>query len=277
MISHWHVCKGKIYGGLLPCLVLLLSAQLPSVAHAMNPTPLHIPESAFHPGMCKSPHTNPEIRLPVAHRRDVLLRRVPGQYVPGDHEQARRNPYVYFLELADLSDGRLDDGAIAFIAEHAVIFTHQFPKGLSRPEYIAQLPRDQQEIAQQTFDIFLTLHPILNVLIDACRPYPAAVTYGTDDEFDKIEAAKRVYGELARAYNNGSLTPRENPWEPGTFSGFIDPRANGPHVSYQAMNPLNFHEALPTERDKQVNKPPTNSDTTRHEAMRVVATMSNRQ
>lgn len=263
----------------LPCALCLSLVSCLFTVDAQDTAPysLYIATHSSQVGLCKKSRTEPDIRLAVANHRDLLLQRVPGQHVPGDHEQARRKAYVYFLELADLSDGRLHDGAIAFNTEHAVIFTRQFPKGLARREYIAQLPPEQRIIGEKTLETFLILHPLFNVLIDACRPYPTAVTYATDDEFDKIEAAKRAYREMAKAYNRGSLARRDIPWEPGTAGGFIDPGANGKQVSYQAMNPLNFYEASPVTADSKFNKKPAEPRAARHETMRVVATVSNNQ
>ncbi|MDT7043918.1 hypothetical protein [Candidatus Nitronereus thalassa] len=172
------------------------------------------------------------------------MRKVTNQFIPPQFEDARKKSYVHELTLQDLTNGVIHKGAIAFNTNHAVIFSDSHPRGISREEFLSQLPPGIRSIAQQALDTFLRLHPILNAAVDGCRPYPSQVTYGTDDEFDKIEMGRITYRDLANQFNN---TP--NPSSPlirhtnGKSGGYYDPRTEGKQVSYHAINPLNFFEA----------------------------------
>jgi len=192
--------------------------------------------------MCKKIHPLDDIRIKIAYHRDLVLRIVENQFIPADYENARRKNYVRAVTLQDLTNGVISNGAIAFTAEHAIIFTAVQPQGLSRQTFLEQLPVRHQELANRALNTFLRLHKVLNAALDACRPYPTKVTYETDDEIDKIHAGQRQYQELAKTFNMDSLSPLPF-WqhESGKSGGFVDPSLNGKNVSYHAINPLVFY------------------------------------
>lgn len=195
----------------------------------------------FSTTMCKRIHPIENIHIPIANHRDLVLRKMPNQFIPPQFEEARKKAYVHHLMFQDLTNGKMAYGSIAFNSKHAVIFSDQHPQGISRHEFVAQVPTPLVAMANQALDTFLRLHPILNAAIDGCRPYPSQVTYGTDDEFDKILAGRLRYRDLARAYNTHTKTfTITTGHERGTSGGFYDPRSQGKRVSYQAANPLNF-------------------------------------
>ena len=197
----------------------------------------------FSPGLCKRQQQGTSIRIKVAQHRNLVIQRIPGQYVPDDPREARNKDYTHFITLNDLSNAALTDGAIAFRADRAIIFTQKKPAGMSRQTFLSTLPSSQQPIAIQTLNTFLRLRPIINAAIDTCRPYPPTVTYGTDDEIDKIEAGRLAYRTMIKAYNENPMPQRPLIiHERGMSDGFFDPEAGRKmRVSYQALNPLNFY------------------------------------
>ena len=56
-------------------------------------------------------------------------------------------------------------------------------------------------------DTFLRLLPILNAAIDTCRPYPPSVTYGTDDEIDRIDKGRRELFSSHAFVQSSASTP----------------------------------------------------------------------
>ncbi len=213
-----------------------------SAAQTIEIFPLHIETQPFNSMMCKKIRPEENIRVRVANHLDLILRTIPNQIMPQQFEDARKKSYVRYLNFHDLTNGEIDQGGIAFDTKHAVIFTDEHPQGISREEFVSQLSRPQVAIANQGLNTFLRLHPILNAAIDGCRPYPSHITYGTDDEFDKIETGRMTYRALTQQYN---VHPSQNRTlirhESGTSGGFYDPRMEGKRASYQAMNPLNFY------------------------------------
>jgi len=204
---------------------------------------LRLAPKPFSPNMCKKTGDDSLIQILAANHRNLVIQRVPGQYIPTDPNEARVEDYVHFVTLNDLTNGRLTDGAIAFTANHAAIFTEVHPKGISRPQFLAGLPENQQTIANTALNTFLRLRSILNAAIDSCRPYPARIVYETDDEILRIEKGKHAFQQLVKAFN-ADPTP-QSPlflYETGKSEGFFDPDAGkGSNVSYQALNPLNFY------------------------------------
>jgi hypothetical protein len=97
--------------------------------------------------------------------------------------------------LQEVTDGVVTKGRIAFDRDRPIIFTTDYPKGLARNTFLDTLPESLRPIATRAFDTFIRLHPILNAAIDTCRPYPPFVNYGTDDEIDRIEAARRIFAQ----------------------------------------------------------------------------------
>jgi hypothetical protein len=197
----------------------------------------------FSPALCQTTGHNKAIRIQAAKYRDLILRRVPGQFIPEESREARVKDYVYFVRLPDLTDGVVSQGIIAFDREHAVISTPDYPQGLSRRNFIDTLPESQQQIAEAALNTFLRLQPAFNAAIDTCRAYPPFVVYGTDDEIDRIEAARQTFAKRVQQFNtdpkasSGFALP-----ESGISDGFVDPDAGrGTNVSYQALNPLNFY------------------------------------
>ena len=222
---------------------LLVINGLPAAVHADHVLPLRLAAKPFSPMMCKGKGERASTHIQVARHRDLVLKRVPGQYVPRNSEDARHKDYVHYLSMADLTNGRIANGAIAFDSRHGIIFQDSAPKGLSRPDFIKQQPREQQRLAQLALNTFLHIHRILNAAVDACRPYPTKIAYETDDKILRIEAGKLLYQRLVRQHNN-HLSPQEFVirHETGYVGGYVNPEA-GVHsnVSYHAMNPLNFY------------------------------------
>lgn len=225
------------------CIGIGLISFDPFQVHAQGIFTLHLAPKPFSPKMCKKTSDAPLIRILVANHRNLVIRRVLGQYIPTDPNEARVEDYVHFVTLSDLTNRRLTDGAIAFTTHHAVIFTDDHPKGISRTQLVAGLPTNQQAIANTALNTFLRLHSILNAAIDSCRPYPARIVYETDDEILRIETGKHAFQQLVKAFN-ADPTP-QSPlflYETGKSEGFFDPDAGkGSNVSYQALNPLNFY------------------------------------
>jgi len=211
--------------------------------HAEEVFSLKLDSRPFSPGLCKRQQQGTSIRIKVAQHRNLVIQQIPGQYVPDNPREARSKDYTHFITLNDLSNAALTDGAIAFRGDRAIIFTQTEPAGMSRQTFVSTLPSAQQPIAIQTLNTFLRLRPIINAAIDTCRPYPPTVTYGTDDEIDRIEAGRLTYHAMISAYNENP-TPQRPLYihETGMSDGFFDPEAGRhAHVSYQALNPLSFY------------------------------------
>ncbi len=216
---------------------------LTSPTHAEEVFNITLDSRPFSPGLCKKQLKKTSIRIKAASHRDLVIQRIPGQHVPQNSGEARRKDYTHFIMLNDLSNGALLHGAIAFRTERAIIFTENRPTGMSRRAFVSTLPSRQQAIAIQTLNTFLRLQPIINAAIDICRPYPPTVTYGTDDEIDRIEAGRSAYRTMIEAYNKNP-TPQQPLFihETGMSEGFFDPEADQQrNVSYQALNPLSFY------------------------------------
>ena len=221
--------------------MLLMILSFP--AHAEEVFNLTLDSRPFSPGLCKKQLKNTSIRIKAAGHRDLVIQRIPGQYVPQNPGEARRKDYTHFITLQDLSNGVLLHGAVAFRTDRAIIFTENRPTGMSQRAFVSTLPSRQQAIAIQALNTFLRLQPIINAAIDTCRPYPPTVTYGTDDEIDRIEAGRSAYRTMIEAYNKNP-TPQQPLFihEAGMSDGFFDPEAGQQtHVSYQALNPLSFY------------------------------------
>lgn len=197
----------------------------------------------FSPALCQTSGQDKAIRIQVAKYRDLVIRKVPGQLVPSESREARVKNYVHFLRLQDLSNGAISQGAIAFDRDHAVIFTAAHPKGLAQSKFIAALPESQQRLGDVALNTFLHLRPTLYAAIDTCGPYPPFVVYGTDEEIDRIEAARRIFAQRVHQFNSDPTASSAFPLpESGMDDGFVDPDAGmGTNVSYHAMNPLNFY------------------------------------
>lgn len=204
---------------------------------------LRLKTQPFSSMMCKKIRPDENIRIRIANHRDIILRKVPNQHMPQQFEEVRKKSYVHHLTFHDLTNGEIVQGGIAFDTKHAVIFTDEHPQGISREEFVAMMPGSLIPIAHKALNTFLRLHPILNAAIDGCRPYPSQVTYGTDDEFDKISTGRITYGVLSKQFNvhsnpNRALIRHKS----GTSGGFYDPRLEGKRVSYHTMNPLSFYK-----------------------------------
>ncbi|WNM61981.1 hypothetical protein [Candidatus Nitrospira neomarina] len=65
----------------------------------------------------------------------------------------------------------------------------------------------------------------------------------SDEEIDRIEAARRTFAQRVHQFNRGPTASSAFIWhETGMADGFVDPDAGmGTNVSYQAMNPLSFY------------------------------------
>jgi len=223
--------------------VIFLASQGQGSAHEQDILHIRLDPRPFSPALCQSAGHDKAIRIQVAKYRDLIVRRVPGQYNPSESSQARTKNYVHFLNLHDLTDGVVTRGAIAFDKDHAVIFTPDHPNGLARRKFIDTLPEPQQQIGEAALNTFLHLRPALNAAVDTCRPYPPFVTYGSDDEIDRIEAARRTFAQRVHQFNTDPTTSFVSP-SPGAgkSDGFVDPDAGkGTNVSYHALNPLNFY------------------------------------
>lgn len=227
----------------LTCLYVGLVLLAPSSVNAQEVFELRLASKPFSPTMCKKLNKESYIRLDIAGRRDILLRKAPGQHIPKKSGEARKKDYVHFVTLVDLTNGRIQRGAIAFDQRHAVIFQGEQTKGLSRAKFLSQFGDNQQNIADIALNTFLRLHSIFNAAIDTCRPYPSRVTYGTDDEIDRIETGKHTFKKLVKQYNENPLPPGPlYDHESGKSQGYVDPEAGkNSNISYQAMNPLNFY------------------------------------
>ena len=231
----------------IPALAMFLGLfamwGFPSAIYANQLFVLQLAPTPFSSTMCKKTREGSYIRITAKGHRDLIIRKVPGQYVPKNPDAARQKEYVHYIRLHDLTDGRITHGAIAFDPNHAVIFQSSNTKGLSRGRFISQLPPEQKYLAEQAFNTFLRLHSIMNAAVDTCHPYPNRTTYDTSDEILKIENGKRVFRELVQSYNEAPETQKElYRHESGTSQGFVDPEAGqGTNVSYQALNPLNFY------------------------------------
>jgi hypothetical protein len=197
----------------------------------------------FSPALCQTTGHIKAIRIQVAKYRDLILRKFRGQFIPAESKEARVKDYVYFVRLHDLTDGLVPQGIIAFDREHAVISTPDNPKGVARRKFIRTLHESQQQLAEAALNSFLLLQLALTADIDSCRPYPPFVTYGTDEEIDRIEAARQTFAKQIRQFNaNPTASSAVVLPKKGISDGFVDPDAGrGTNVSYQALNPLNFY------------------------------------
>lgn len=224
-------------------IVLLMLCPCHGFAHDQDILPLRLDPRPFSPALCHISGQDKAIRIQVAKYRDLVIRQVPGQFIPSESGEARTKHYVHFLMLQDLTDGVVTQGAIAFDRNHAVIFTAEHPKGLARSRFVASLPKPQQRIGDAALNTFLHLRPALDAAIDTCRPYPPFVVYGTDEEIDRIEAARRTFAQRVQQFNSDpTASPTFTLHESGMADGFVDPdKGRGTNVSYQAINPLNFY------------------------------------
>ena len=241
LLFHWQ----QALLALLYSLAWWFSA--PSLVLADEVFEFRLASKPFAQSMCKQLHTQTTIRLAISQHRAIVIRKVGGQYVPRESDEARKKDYVHSVTLADLTNGLIKHGAIAFDHRHAVIFNTSHPKGISRSKFRSQFQKDEQLILDIALNTFLRLHSILNAAVDACRPYPARITYDTNDEIDRIEMGRRNFIQLVRQYNDDP-TPNSPLFyhESGTSLGFVDPEAGkNSNVSYQAMNPLNFYVPTP--------------------------------
>ncbi|MGB0910276.1 MAG: hypothetical protein ACPGYT_07925 [Nitrospirales bacterium] len=216
---------------------------LASPVHADPVLTLHLAAKPFSPTMCKGYGTRASIRIRTANHRTLEVKKVPGQYKPNDADQARQKNYVHFITIADLSNGKIKNGSIAFDVRHSVIYDKVHPKGISRPSFVAQHVTNLRPLVDQALDTFLYIQPILNAAIDTCRPYPAKAVYETTDEILRIETGKLTYLNLVHRHNT---QPRPKdfiiPHEDGNVEGFVNPDAGKlSNMSYRAMNPLNFY------------------------------------
>ena len=204
---------------------------------------LKLDSRPFSADLCKKQQKGTNIRIKAAQHRDLVIHRIPGQYIPEDPGKARRKDYTHFITLEDLSNGAIVNGAIAFRTNQAIIFTNSKPQGISRQAFLETLPKTKQLLANQSLNTFLRLQPIINAAIDTCRPYPPTVTYGTDDEIDQIETGRLTYRTMIEEYNENPTPQRPLFFhETGMSGGFFDPEAERQaRVSYQALNPLEFY------------------------------------
>ena len=227
--------------------VLLISfgtfAGFPPLVHADHILTLRLAAKPFSPTMCKGYGPQASIRIQISNHRDLVLKKVPGQHIPHDADEARQKSYVHYITMADLTNSQVTHGAIAFDTRHSVIFEESHPGGISRPAFIARQAVSLRPLVRQALNTFLYIHPILNAAVDTCRPYPTKVAYETDDEISRIETGKHRYQKLVHQHNRQPVPDRFIiPHETGNSKGFVDPDA-GKHsnVSYHAMNPLNFY------------------------------------
>ena len=245
IFNHPSLVDKPIFLGLwfVGMLFLPVGHALPVAASSGEPLPLYLDDRPFSPALCQATGKTKPIRIHVKHHRDLRIEQVEGQFIPPNGRQARSKDYTHFVSLNDLTDGLLAQGHIAFDRAHAIIFTSTFPKGIGRQAFLLTLTESQRPIAERALTTFLRLHPILMAAIDTCRPYPPFVVYGTDEEIDRIEAARHTFTQRVRSFNaNQTFVPIANIPDPALDGGFVDPHSAGrANVSYQAMNPLNFY------------------------------------
>ena len=150
---------------------------------------------------------------------------------------------MHFVTLADLTNGQIPSGAIAFDNRFAVIFDDTHPKGPSRQKFLTRLPEMQRIIAETALNTFLRLHPIFNAAVDSCLPHPAIPDYANDDHVLRIEKGQLMFKNLVQHYNKQPTSPNnQDLFESGMSEGYVDPDAGkDTNISYQAMNPLNFY------------------------------------
>lgn len=224
-------------------IVLLVVCPGHGFAHDQDILPLRLDPRPFSPALCQSSGHDKSVRIQVAKYRDLVLRRVPGQFIPSESGVARIKQYVHFIRLQDLTDGVVTQGAIAFDRDYAVIFTEEHPEGIARSKFMASLPESQQRMGNAALNTFLHLRQVFYAAIDSCRAYPPFVVYGTDEEIDRIEAARRTFAQRVHQFNSDPTVLSAFTWhETGMADGFVDPdEGMGTNVSYQAMNPLNFY------------------------------------
>ncbi len=216
---------------------------LPVTGYAEHMLALRLAPTPFSPSMCKISKQGSTIRILAAKHRDLFLQIVPGQHQPKNKDKARQKDYVHFVTLADLTNGQIPSGAIAFDNRHAVIFDDAHPKGLSRPKFLTQLPEKERLVAEMALNTFLRLHPIFNAAVDSCLPHPAVPDYENDDHVLRIEEGQLTFKNLVQHYNKQPASTEElYVFESGMSEGYVDPEAGkDANISYQAMNPLNFH------------------------------------
>ncbi len=239
--GYFHISRPPFRFMLL--IVLLMVCPGHGFANDQDILPLRLDPRPFSPALCQSSGHDKSIRIQVAKYRDLVIRRVPGQFVPSQSSEARIKQYVHFIRLQDLTDGVVNQGAIAFDRNYAVIFTAEHPEGVARSRFLTSLPEPQQGIGNAALNTFLHLRQVLYAAIDSCRPYPPFVVYGTDEEIDRIEAARRTFARRVHQFNSDPTASIAFTWhETGMADGFVDPDAGmGTNVSYQAMNPLNYY------------------------------------
>lgn len=196
---------------------------------------------------------NPFIRLRTNDpQKPITIRMASGQKIlPLDLQKPSvfQNNFTHVVMLADLSRqdipgaiafDTLYAGAGAFHGNHAVIFTSDFPKGISSTEFAKRFPQ-----AQHALENFLTLFPVFVAAIDSCRPV-RVISYATTEETDRIEGGRRRYFTMTKLFNAGELEakiPRSN----GLDGGFYDPQFRlqtpyGVTLSFEHLNPLNLFE-----------------------------------
>ncbi len=239
-LARWRTTIKMVKSGLGG---MMLAGMLVQPVQAKEVFRLTLDSRPFSPGLCKKQYKKRNIRIKVAQHRDLVIQQIPGQYIPENAREARSKDYTYFITLNDLSNGALLHGAIAFRNDRAIIFTEKRPTGMSRRAFVSSFPSSQQPIAIQTLNTFLRLQPIIYAAIDTCRPYPPSVTYGTDDEVDRIEAGRSAYRTMVEAYNKNP-SPQQPLFihETGMSDGFFNPEVGRQRaVSYQALNPLSFY------------------------------------
>ncbi|MDR4459230.1 MAG: hypothetical protein MRJ67_01730 [Nitrospirales bacterium] len=224
-------------------IVLLMVYPGYGFAYDQDILSLRLDSRPFSPALCQTSGHDKSIRIQVAKYRDLVIRRVPGQFIPSESGQARTKQYVHFIKLQDLTDGVVPHGAIAFDRDYAVIFTTEYPEGVARSKFMASLPESQQRMGNAALNTFLHLRQVFYAAIDSCRSYPPFVVYGTDEEIDRIEAARRTFAQRVHQFNSDPTASSAFTFhETGMADGFVDPDAGmGTNGSYQAMNPLNFY------------------------------------
>jgi hypothetical protein len=229
--------------GFMVLIVLLMGGAGHGFASDQDILPLRLDPRPFSPALCQSSGHDKSIRIQVAKYRDLVIRRVPGQFIPSESGEARTKQYVHFIRLQDLTDGAVTGGAIAFDRNYAVIFTTEHPEGIARSKFLTSLRESKQRVVNAALKTFLHLRQVFYAAIDSCRSYPPFVVYGTDEEIDRIEAARRTFAQRVHQFNRDPTASSAFTWhEPGMADGFVDPDAGmGTDVSYQAMNPLSFY------------------------------------
>ena len=243
MLTFFSYIRNNKFIAAILVMSLAGLTSLASPAYANPILSLHLAAKPFSPTMCKGYGSRASIRILIANHRDLVLKKIPGQHIPRDADEARQKNYVHYITMADLTNGKITNGSIAFDTRHSVIFEETHPTGISRPAFVAQQTTNLRPLVNQALNTFLYVHPILNAAIDTCRPYPAKVTYETNDEILRIETGKHTFLNLVY-WHNKQPTPKPFiiPHEDGNTNGFVNPDAGKQsNISYHAMNPLNFY------------------------------------